>query len=372
MQLKVGIITFHRAHNYGAVLQCYALSEYLKSVGCEVEVIDYYPKVFREEYASFPMAHFRRASILEKRHILVSYFRNYPYIKERNKIFDHFLRNEIKLSSVQYDDKNHHIEGYDYIFFGSDQIWNPKLTGGFDDVFTGNFNKGKTMFVSYAASTMMDSVDMNNKDFLQVYQSILKRFDMVSVREKVFADYLNSLQIREVEHVIDPVLLLNAESWNEISIRPKEECYVLTYSVPRTPVISNKAKDIADGKGMKLIEIAPNGRLYIDGEYKKIISPKEYVGFFQYADFIVTSSFHGTAFSVIYRKPFVLLLKGNSYDVRAYGLLEELNLTERAITLDSKQFSLDYLSKKSIDIPFSKIKEKSEKYIKRALSELIM
>lgn len=367
MQIKVGIITFHRAQNYGAVLQCYALSNYLTTLGCDVEVIDYYPKVFREEYSSFPMTAFKKASFSEKMHTLVYYFRNLPYTKKRKKVFALFLQNYINLSSTQFDDANRMIGGYDVLFFGSDQVWNPKLTQGFDDVFTGNFKKGNTKFVSYAASTMMDSVEIDSEELTHAFQSILNRFDMVSVRERAFADYLNNLKIKNVVLVGDPVLLLNEEQWSRLAIRPNENRYLLLYSVPRSSIISNKAKDIAFEKGMKMIEIASNGRLYVNGMYKKIISPEEYVGFFQYADFIVSSSFHGTAFSVIFKKPFIHLLKGNSYDGRAYGLLEELHLTDRAITLDTNQVPPDDFWNKFFEDSYSKMKENSKNFINKAL-----
>jgi hypothetical protein len=367
MKIKAGVITFHRAQNYGAVLQSYALAEYLKSVECDVEVIDYYPKVFREEYASFPKTTFRRASLLGKIHTFLKYICNLPYTIKRNKVFADFIHRNMSLSSVQFDDKNYQIVGYDVIFFGSDQIWNPKLTGGFDIVFTGNFKKGNSRFVSYAASTLMNSETMEMKDYIQAYRSILKRFDMVSTREQDFTEYLNKFNIKTVEQVIDPVLLLDRYRWGLIAEHPNIEHYLLLYSVPENPLITKKAKDVANIKGLVFVEISSNGRLYVDGKYKQIVSPEQYVGYFQNANFIMTSSFHGTAFSVIFRKPFVFLLKGNSYDGRAYSFLKKIDMTDRAITLETKILPTDNVYSETFEESWINMKTESERFISKAL-----
>lgn len=368
--MRIGILTFHRANNYGAVLQCYALSHYLLSLGHLVEVIDYNPRVFREEYSHFPRSLFKKASFLGSIHILVFYLLNYPYTKKRNIVFSEFLRKHLCLSEKQYDESNHRIHGYDLVFFGSDQIWNPSLTGGFDDVFTGNFEKGEMKFVSYAASTMLSDKDFSDIRLSMEYQRILHRFDSVSVRENTFAEYLNSLDIKKVEVVLDPVFLLTENQWSSLSCRKQEESFLLLYAVPSNPKITEKAKRIAKSKQLAFVEIAANGRLYINGRFKRILDPESFVSLFRDASFIVTSSFHGTSFSVIFRKPFVLLLKGNSYDGRAYGLMKELHLTDRAVSLDEDLIPSERVDYERAYAYLSEFKRESEGFISKALEHI--
>ena len=335
--MRAGILTFHRAQNYGAVLQCYALSAYLKSLGCETEVVDYYPQVFREEYAGFPRSTFKRASLLGKIHTLLLYITRYPASRKRSKQFDRFIHQYLPLSSRQYDDKNHDLAGYDVLFFGSDQIWNPRLTGGFDDVFTGNFEKGNTSFVAYAASTMLTEENESRYNCSEAFKGILSRFDAVSTREKAFADYLGSIGDRKVEHVLDPVFLLSAQQWEKIAVKPKEQDYLLVYSVPDSDKVVSIAKQTAKSKGLKTIVITSRAGMSFCSRIKQTLSPEQFVGYFRHAAYIVTSSFHGVAFSIRFNKQFHFVPKGNVSDDRVCSLLKDLNmLTE--IENQSKSF----------------------------------
>lgn len=331
--MKIGILTFHRARNYGAVLQCYGLMSYLTSLGHEVEVVDYYPQVFKELYAQFPWSTFRTASFLGKLHTLEIYLTHLPISVRRRKIFDTFIHDRLNLSEKKYDDQNNRIVGYDVLFFGSDQIWNPKLTNGFDDVFTGNINSLHSKLVAYAASTNLGKNDKDDSELAVSYKAILSRFDSVSVREQAFADYLNSFQIKNVTKVLDPVFLLTIDQWRQIAVTPKEKDYLLIYNVPANEAIGCKAREIAKKKGLKVIELLSQERITFDPSKKQIVSPEEFVGYFLKASFVVTSSFHGTAFSVCFQKQFVTLLKGNVMDGRAYNLLKEIGLIECAISL---------------------------------------
>lgn len=356
--MKIGILTFHRARNYGAVLQCYALFYYLTSLGHDVEVVDYYPQAFRDEYSLFSKKRFVKSSFKQKIRMIVYFFRVFFIKKKRIEVFDSFVRNKLTLSFNKYDDTSYqNIREYDILFFGSDQIWNPQLTNGFDHVYTGNFNKGETIFVAYAASTTLSKDTYSDKHLNEVYRTIVNRFDFVSTRELEFQNYLNSFKLKEVIQVLDPVFLLNKEQWSSFSSRPKETNYLLLYCVPFEKKYVQFAKKIAKEKGLKLIEIASIERPCYKREVRQTISPMEFVGYFLNASYVVTSSFHGTAFSIILKKSFVTIMKGNMFDGRAYNLLQMLGLENRAMGLNT-----DVLPEEIIysDLIMNKLREKIE------------
>lgn len=185
MSMKIGILTFHCANNNGAVLQCYALQEYIKTLGHEVYVIDYRPDYVAKRYVVFS---FRR--LLSKN--LIKTFKRIctePYLyhiqKKRQYGIDEFVSNKMNLYPYNSDIYN---AGFDAIILGSDQIWNPKLTGkGFDEVLGGSGFSCKK--ISYAASNRSSSLNNVEKDF---YIAHLKELDAIGVRESTLQTLLQS------------------------------------------------------------------------------------------------------------------------------------------------------------------------------------
>lgn len=151
--MKIGILTFHAAHNYGAVLQVQGLQEFLKMSGHEVEIIDYRPRYLTSVYAafSFPTKLIRHP--LRALHLL-SRIVQLPTRIKRRRGFEKFISQKLNLSREHFGEAGRvPAEKYDAIIFGSDQIWNPDITHGGDSVFLGNFPApAKTLKIAYAAS----------------------------------------------------------------------------------------------------------------------------------------------------------------------------------------------------------------------------
>ena len=320
--MKIGVITFHRAHNYGAMLQCYALSEILKMLGHEVEVIDYLPTQFKIEYSIYPFWHL---SLWRK---ITQFLKILPVFDikiKRSRAFNGFIKT-LPLSRVSYNETNVDIKGYDVIFFGSDQIWNPTLTNNMDRVYCGDFPKCGTKFVAYAAST---SPKILRDEYRSYFKGIIDHFDKISTREQSLTDYLNSISPGISRVVLDPVLLLSKDQWSKIAIRPKESKYLLVYTVPQHPDIMQVAQDIAADKGLEVIEIRPNVHNIRKKGYLQYVSPAEFLGYIMFADFVLTTSFHGTALSVVYEKQFITLSINELVDDRSRNLLSSLGLADR-------------------------------------------
>ena len=170
--MKVGIITCHRAFNYGAVLQTYALQKFLKNHGYEVEVIDYTPQYIRKSY---------NKSILKR--IIRPLLRSYDF-KKSNQVFGSFLNQEVNLTEKRYysyEELEENPPDCDAYIAGSDQIWNCNIENGKDDAFFLKFVPNNKIKISYAASISMDEIPQNQKNR---FKENLKDFNHISVREQ--------------------------------------------------------------------------------------------------------------------------------------------------------------------------------------------
>ena len=356
--MKVGIVTFHRAHNYGAMLQCYSLANVLSRLGYKVEVIDYLPEKFEAEYSLWPCKQ------LSFKHNVGKILKMLPVFStaiKRNKAFNNFLK-KLPLSRY-YSPRTHQIDGYDTIVFGSDQIWNPLLTNSEDIIYSGSFKKNNTRFISYAASSNPILYDGKYDAY---FKSIVNNFDAISTREKTLCDYLNTIKSECATIVLDPVFLLDAKSWEKISIEPKENDYLLIYTVPQTPVIYKLAKKIAHDLNLKIVEIRPNtNKGGIRGAYR-YATPEEFLGLFIKASFVLTTSFHGTSFSVIFRKPFFTVSIGKNVNDRSSSLLRSLGLEDRI--LENENISVNpFINYSDVDVKLQHLINKSNDFLKKSI-----
>ena len=328
--MKIGILTFHRAHNYGAMLQCYALSTYLQDIGYDVQIIDYYPNYFRNEYRDHTLSSFIRLPLRSKLSYLYEYIFDGTMKRTRRKSFNNFL-SYLPLSKSM-DENNISYTGYDIIIIGSDQVWNKKLTCGEDNAFMGNLKHENNILVSYAASTEISEDIFSQNEY---YRSIIDNFDFISTRENAFCEYLKLLGNKEIINVLDPVFLLSESQWSRIAIKPKEDKYLLIYTVPTDKRIYQYAEMVANSKKLKIIEIAPRISKPLKHNCYYTISPLEFVGFFKYADYVVTTSFHGTAFSILFRKQFNTILLNRPVDMRSMDILSKFKLKQREVNVEN-------------------------------------
>ena len=326
--MKIGILTFHRAINFGAVLQCYALYRTLTDMGHDVEVIDYRP-VYVEKYRQLLYWNdFKKQKLLSKIKTLLLLPFKYKNKRRSTSVFDVFINQHIKTTNVV---KNvNDVPSFDVVFFGSDQIWNPLICKGLDPLFYGQFPKGKTKLVSYAASLGTPQV-LTQEQWDKIFP-LLRSFDNVSVRESKLAEYLQGGGIK-AQTVLDPTLLASKEIFEKVVEKPREKGYVLLYMLEQDYNAIKFANNIAKQKNLKLIRIRAYSSVSIKKTNYDEVIPKsvgEFLGYFKYADYVVNVSFHGTAFSVIFNKDFYTL-KSRNFE-RAYGLLDSLNLLSRFVS----------------------------------------
>lgn len=311
-KLKIGILTFNYAQNYGAVLQCYALFKSLVKYfpDADVSVVDYRNQKIVRDYALFPL---KNKSLYRKLRSLIGSFLYLPQRLKCKESFKTFVRKNLNIGSSSLSD-------YDAIFYGSDQIWNPDITGGTDKVYFGDGFCGTK--IAYAAS------DGNKLELTDEIKNLLEKFSSVTLREKSSIkkfEFLNA----DIKSVCDPVFLLSKDEWISAAVRPKEKNYIFAYKVGENLAFDDEAEELGkrlDKKVIQAVYVKPLRKIfYKNQKLVQGISPLEFAGFIASADFVITTSFHGTALSVIFEKPFYALKIG-SYSERITDLLEEAGL----------------------------------------------
>ena len=328
--MKIGILTYHRALNYGAVLQCMSLYTALKNMGHDVEIIDYRPQAIEKYRMYFRAKDFCLCKgVIAKLRYLVSCL---TLINSRRKTickFNEFLDNNIKLSPVVRSVADA-PQYYDVVFFGSDQIWNPAINEGIDKVFLGQMPKGHAKFYTYAVS--MGRLDLFKGKVAEGYQRYIESFDGLSVRETSMQAFLKEKLGKDSSVVCDPSLLLTKAECEKIAVKPHDKDYVLLFILDGNPKALGFANRIGKQMGKKVIRIgAVQNPLHRNGcELRAELSPAEFLGYIMYADCIVTNSFHATSFSLIMQKNFYTILRKNNND-RAKTILGVAGLENRLV-----------------------------------------
>lgn len=336
---KVGILTFHCAHNYGAVLQAYALQQHLASLGYFVEIIDYRPVYITECYKqsiSFYRPYFNPLKkVLSYVKMIFLYlcdrFKNktkYKIIKQSRVRFNQFIETKLNLSSNSYEKSFDLNFDYDFYVIGSDQVWNSNITRGFDKIFFGAFKvSDNCRIITYAAS--MSNYSSMSKD-LDIIRKYLHNLHAIGVRELELQDYLNSYFNIQSELVLDPTLLVDPQFFCKIATTPLiKEKYILVYSLGLFDEEMRIAKLVSQKNDIPIVVLKGETRSMTYNNKVYSISPEEFLGLFQKASFVVTASFHGTVFSIINNKPFYSIKSGTDKDSRLQTLLSLLNLTDR-------------------------------------------
>ena len=366
--MKVGILTFHRALNYGAVLQAYALKTVIAEKGHNAEVVDYRNEVIESLY-DYP-GFFKHKGLKNKIKYLV-YSRKERLQRAR---FEEFRKNYLGLVDSRIYTKDNISEAnknYDTFLVGSDQVWNPDAHD-FDDNFFLSFASEKRKRHSYAASFGVESIDAKH---FEKCKDLVSGFSVCSVRETQGIDVLNSLGKTEARVDLDPSLLLDKTNWQRnLNLAEPKEKYVLLYSF----ALTNRQKDMLRycykmGYKVKMIGKTLKNPFDFPCEFVSAVSPVDFVQLFYGASFVVTNSFHGTAFAINFCKPLAveLLPSGSKVNSRLVNILSLVSLDNRLL---SDSISCEQIYNNSIDWECvkSKLQEmraSSIKYLEECLDD---
>lgn len=342
--MKLGIMTFQRANNYGAVLQCYALNRALQNLGADCEVIDYSPDYFRKLYHVFPEKTFSMQGLKTLAcHLLLR-----KMLVQRNASFDLFVGNKMKISKQHYLTLDGVSElPYDAVITGSDQVWSPTVAR-FDPAFFlyGDAFRNVRKY-SYAASI---GVKQLPEEKTEEYKRRLADYRLMSVREESAVPLVEQLVGQTPTVSCDPTFLLDADEWKAMAgDKPLVDGeYIYLYYVKQPQEIREYAKKLAKETGCKVIctscffTRAPGAKYhYMSGKADQqdgfvtmnAVAPDEYLNLILHAKYVLCSSFHGTVFSILFRKQFLsqtVWHDGSSND-RAANLLKLTGLSGRDI-----------------------------------------
>ena len=355
--IYIGIVTIHYGFNFGSVLQCYALSRFLSNIDnrIKVEVINYIPSRYsiKRRYFTFN----KKFGLLKN---LIYLSATMPYKMVYQRIFNTFLNRYIPLTKkvCNTNDLNRISSKYNILIAGSDQIWNSDYNEGIDPVYYLNFGKEEIIRVAYAASCGKESYNLEEWKRINKY---LRRFDNISIREIQSLEMLKQHGYKDFVLALDPIFLIKKSEWLVITTSVQVKSYVLVYcldsDIESLLTIANR---FAKKKGLKtvLVNYCHYWNKYNVDYTFRYQSPTQFLSLINNAEYIITNSFHGIAFSINFQKQF-FAYKRKKYNNRIDSLLEILNLKKRYITENS---CLEEY--KTID--YSKIDRLKEQYVKES------
>lgn len=354
-QKKIGLLTFHCAQNYGAVLQCYATVCFLKKHNYDIETIDYQNQALKQRYKKQNFSFY-----FNPKNIYRSFKYNSHFVP--NKTFGEFVKKNLNLSNQKYDELNIFIANNVYTTFivGSDQVWNMSLNGDDNNYFL-NFVKEEKQKIGLSVSCGGKA-----KLFNKALISSLSTFKSISIRENDdFLELKKQLPSSfNIQNTLDPVFLLSKDEWLEIEECPHEqnEPYIFIYMVFEDKELIRYVKK--HYKSQKILYVN-QGKINVPGvKNLRNVSPQRFISLINNADIVFTNSFHGLAFSLIFNKKFgvKLLEKNTTINNRVISLLDLIEGKDHLIEPKNKEICVD-----SIDNRYESEKNKLINYLLNSL-----
>lgn len=379
--MKIGVITFWNGNsNYGQILQCWALQQYLKELGHKPYVIRFIPSNYISPFKAF----LKRVLLVEKIKLFREYlFNNKAYRlrmqnlrNDKKRDFDSFRASNLQMSERVYKNLSE-IQSNppiaDAYIVGSDQVWAQILSSRNSRAFFLDFGLPKTKRISYAPSFVVKEYP---KEYQKELKDLLQRFNAVSCREYTGVEICKSMGI-DATKVIDPTLLLNKGKYLELIGNPitkKEQVFIYSLNISSSDQIYwNELKEYASNYGLS-VKVTPSqgyfsaDELFGDEVEYLYATPKEWLQTIAESRLVVTPSFHGVVLSIILETPFVFVpldgqfASGNS---RITDLLKDLKLEDRVLS------DLGYRDVCSHDINWKDVGEKLNIAKKDSLDYLI-
>lgn len=329
--MRINTITCHDVYNVGASLQAYALSAYLQELGHQVEIIDYKPDYLSGHYSLTKVNSPRWNKVfLREIYLLAKLPGRVKALRSRRKAeFDRFKTELLPVTDHRYisnDDLKAHLPSVDVYLAGSDQIWNCVFPNGKDPAFYLDFAPNDAIKASYAASFSTEDIPEEWKPKVKQW---LANLDSISVRESSGVEIIRSLGISGAVQVLDPVFLLSREHWETIA-EPiaNMQPYILIYDFDGDADMISAARKMADRNDWKLYSVLPCKEC--DRCFSQV-GPLAFLSLVKNAQFVVSNSFHATAFSLIFQKEFAVCKRKESINTRMEDLLTIVNLEDRMI-----------------------------------------
>jgi hypothetical protein len=357
MNRNIGIITMHRVLNYGSALQSYALQYSIQKLGGSCELIDYY-------YPNINKSDDHRKYKLND--IAQLYYKYFMHKKER--LFEEFYLKYYFLSKTSYYNKeilHQYPPVYDMYVTGSDQVWNVNNLKE-DTSFLLSFAPMEAKKIAYAASFAVKDIP---EQYRPMYKKYLLRYNAITVRDESGCQILKSLANINADVTLDPVFLLDANDWNVLAntskLAIKKEPYILVYALAYAynpyPYLTKLIRAIKKQSKMHIVLLSFSIKQSIGlnnvTNLHSAVSPEDFLKLFRDAAFVITTSFHGTAFALNFFRPFYVVLDTDlTGDNRIYSLLKLIGAEDRAIK--KGQIFSDF----NMDMSYANIKKALESH----------
>lgn len=354
--MKVGILTFQFAHNYGALLQAYGLYSYLQDKGYAAEVINYIPAKVKKEYSMNPLVYTKSL-----KGIISLAIRNFKRRKQ-NRLFCSFQGDILRCGYPLYTSKELQEKQteFDCIFVGSDQVWNVELTGLIKEYFL-DFQIPGIRKIAYAGSFGTEDINTFQQEQVKTY---FKDYSALSVREKNGKEIIKRYANIDSTVVCDPVFLLTKEQWKTFARKPdsvdNNQKFILYYTLKQNDSLAISAEKYAKENGWKVYSIHPTAvKQKISGKQLYDVGPKEFVWLIMNSERVVSNSFHATAFSIIFEKQ-LMYQEVNGLGSRVTSLFEQLDIRNSS---EEDFYDLSFVDK----VALCDLKRTGIEFIDRAL-----
>lgn len=356
------IVTMHFPCNFGAVLQTYGLYHYLQETGLDVIVVNYIPDYFKEKISIWYIGNpkYKKNPVLR----LLYYTLMVPLRIRQKKAFAKFRANELKETTpiTQTELMNGNHINSDFSFCGSDQIWNENNGTISDPIYFLQFVNRDSKKFSYAASgtiTYPFSQNIQSKVF-----PWLRNLDKISVREDVMQQNLQMGLKRNVIQVCDPVFLIDKDEWitlsQKVTFRFIKKPYIVVYAIGNDPTPYKRARELGDRFHIPVYAISWNKVPFVNKIFK--CNPYEFLSILSEAKFIITNSFHGTAFSIIFNREF-WVLNTSIANHRLLSILHKTGLESRLIDKDDTICIEQAIDWGNVNLKMRKFIKDSKQYI---------
>ena len=359
--MKVGLITYHNAQNFGAFLQCLALSSYLSDMGYDVEIVDYRQKEIEKSYKIFRLDIFKTLNLKNKMHYLNGFFKTYRTKSTRSRIYEKMRRKYYNLSKPLYNIHDISKKYYDVIVIGSDQLWNTNYTKKYEEAYWGLFDKGNSKLVGYALSGNTKSLEEINENTL--YKSIYN-FDILTLRESFLADIIKERTGIYFPTVLDPTLLYHGDFWQSkmtdcpiIDGNPYILCYGVRKFTKDKSILKKKAEELNVSNKYRIIDLNSDN-LYFQ------FTPFQFLSLINNAEYVITSSFHALVFSILFEKKFFSILYGDGDDSRACNLLQLLGLSKYGLMYNERINEFIKWDYKDVNVKLEELRVISASFLK--------
>lgn len=361
---KVGIITVHAAHNYGSCLQAYALQRKIAEMGYDCEIINLRLPIQKEIYQVFT----KRKNV---KYILKNVYTLFFICKDRKEKhdkFEKFITQEMRLSREinSFEQFEKIVNEYDCVITGSDQIWSKGIEEFTDAYLLPNV---KGVKISYAVSCGEEI----SENFTDEEIDFIKNIDYISVRDSGTARFVKEKTGRDSELVLDPTMFFDKEYYSGMCGEERliKEKYIYLYTLGNSEELLNVTKALSKKTGLPVYISNVSGTHYMFGLKKALASgPKEFLNHIKFAEYVVTSSFHGTVFSILFEKQF-WVFKAQK-DERKRELLAQVGLSDRSIEIKDCETKFEQIiSKERYSNAKENIfsgKEKSVRFLTEALA----